>query len=127
MLSVRCTDFIKVEQPSGLYVLSCRFSLSDTGSDVAQQLRDMGDASPSRPFASAAPCIIPVDMSGDGHPRCATPDGAAAINGDIATTRMSDNKEYHTTSTAAISRKKKTTAKMKDYRNKRSSSVSTVA
>jgi hypothetical protein len=118
MLSVKFTDFIKVEQPADRCVLSCRFSLSEAGADMARQLRDRGDASPSRPLADAAPCIIPIHMSGDGYA-----DGAAASNGDIATTCMSHDKEYH----SAISVKRKTTAKTKDCKNSRPSLVSTVS
>jgi hypothetical protein len=80
-------------------MLSCRFSLSEAGADLARQLRDKGGVSPSSTLADAAPCIIPVDMSGDWYA-----DGAAARNRDNATTCVSDNRP-------AISVKRKTNAK----------------
>ncbi|KDR15724.1 crossover junction endonuclease MUS81 [Zootermopsis nevadensis] len=75
-----------------------KFSLTEAGADMAQQLRDRGSASPSRPLADAAPCNIPIHMSSNGHAPY-----AAASNIDVVNTHMSHDKDYHLT----ISVKKK--------------------
>lgn len=79
---------------------------------MAQQLRDRGSASPSRPLADAAPCNIPIHMSSNG---CAP--YAAASNIDVVNTHMSHDKDYHLT----------ISAKKKDCKNSHPSLVSALS
>lgn len=77
-------------------VQCCRFSLSDAGTAVAQQLRDKSDAT----------C-----------PNLASPDSTAADHGEVSATLMSDPKEYDTFSAATSVKRKKTTAvKNRDHK-----------
>lgn len=67
----------------------CRFSLSDTGMDIARQLQDKGKAV----------C-----------PSLASPDSTAAGNRDISAALTSDLKECDTFSSALPAKRKKTPA-----------------
>jgi len=70
-------------------VQCCRFSLSDAGAAVAEQLRDKGDAT----------C-----------PNLASLDSTAAGRGEVSATLTSDPKEYDAFSAATSVKRKKTTA-----------------
>lgn len=77
-------------------VRCCRFSLSDAGAAVAQQLQGKGDAT----------C-----------PNLASPDSTAAGRGEVSATLASDHKEYDTFSAATSVKRKKTTAvKNRDHK-----------
>jgi hypothetical protein len=118
-----CRGLVKAEQPVDCCMLSCRFSLSDAGADMARQLCDRSDTCVSSPCT--APEIISVDISDDESPNSVTPDGTVAVNGDIAATLTCDSKQCPAVS-ATISRKRKTTAaKTRDYENSHLNSVST--
>ena len=78
-------------------VQCCRFSLSDAGAAVAEQLQDKGDAT----------C-----------PNLASLDSTAAGHGEVSATLTSDPKEYDTFSAAAsVTRKKTTAVKNRDHTN----------
>lgn len=78
-------------------VRCCRFSLSDAGAAVAQQLLDKGDAT----------C-----------PNLASPDSTPAGHGEESATLTSDPKECDTFSAATSVKRKKTTAvKNRDHKN----------
>jgi hypothetical protein len=113
---------VKAERPVDCCMLSCRFSLSDAGADVARQLRDAGDAPVSKPLVCAAPEIISIDISDDERP---TTDGTAAGDGEIAASLVCDNKEYPTLSAAISVKRKATAAKTRDYETSHLNSVST--
>lgn len=83
----------------------CRFSLSDAGSALAQQLQDKGDAM----------C-----------PNLASPDSTAPSHEEVSATRTSDPKEHDTFSTATSVKRKKNTAVKKRDRNYCHTTVRTV-
>jgi hypothetical protein len=119
-----CRGVVKAEQPVDCCMLSCRFSLSDAGADMARQLRDRNDTCVSNPL-TAPETVETVDISDDESPNSATPDGTVAVNGDIAATLTCDSKQCPAVS-ATISVKRKTTAaKTRDYENSHLNSVST--
>ncbi|XP_023710532.1 crossover junction endonuclease MUS81 isoform X3 [Cryptotermes secundus] len=98
-----------------------KFSLSDAGAAMAQQLRDGSDACVSKHLA--APEIISIDTSDDDSPISETQDGTVAGNGDVATTLMCDNKQCLTVSAPIPMKRKATAANMRDYENSHLSSV----
>jgi hypothetical protein len=78
-------------------VRCCRFSLSDAGAAVAEQLQDEGDAT----------C-----------PNLASPDSTATGHGEVSATLMSDPKECDTFSAStSVKRKKITVVKNRDHKN----------
>ena len=77
-------------------VWCCRFSLSDAGAAVAQQLRDKGDAV----------C-----------PNLASPDDTAAGHGEVSATLTSDPKESDTFSAATSVKRKTTAVRIRGHKN----------
>jgi hypothetical protein len=119
----KCRGLVKAERPVDSCMLSCRFSLSDAGADMARQLLDRSDTSVSSPLT--APEVTAVDISDDESPNAETPDGAIAVNGDSAVTLAYDCKQYPAVSATMSVKRKTKAAKTRDYENSHLNSVST--